>query len=68
MQGGGRPTSGVLPNIHVRGISMDTVRTHPEFAALPPVDQLVLGSLQCYRCSLFARGHLLLCLAHVSTE
>lgn len=42
-------TAGALPNIHVRAVGMDAVRALPDFTALPPVDDLILVSPQCYR-------------------
>jgi hypothetical protein len=50
MQRAGGPSCGMLPNIHVRSISIETLRADPHFAALPPVDDLVLSHPQCYRC------------------
>ena len=50
MQRAAGPSCGMLPNIHVRSISTETLRADPHFAALPPVDDLVLSHPQCYRC------------------
>lgn len=43
------PSSGVLPNIYFRSVTMEAVRDHPSFEALPPVDQVALVDPQCYR-------------------
>lgn len=43
------PTSGRLPNVHYRSISMEDVRQHHTFCALPPVDRLSFAGPECYR-------------------
>ncbi len=42
-------TSGVLPNVYHNAVSLEELRRHTHFEALPPLGDVCLGSAASYR-------------------